>query len=112
MTRLTDVDLNHFEAPQAGPVFRSPALCASAAQFCCCRVTESSVFSRLSVEADQGCWKRWAPPRPRIFTTRAFCTPMRGGVASESQELRELAQWSEGHGLGGSPERHGAMTAL
>ena len=68
-------------------------------------------YSRLVAE-EAGRLLRWFGCEVRTFNPSGLPLPDDAGADhSKVQELRELAEWAEGM-LWGSPERHGAMTAI
>lgn len=68
-------------------------------------------YSRLVAE-EAGRLLRWFGCEVRTFNPSGLPLPDDAGADhSKVQELRELAEWSEGM-LWVSPERHGAMTAI
>tara|TARA_R110002126_G_C10489521_1_gene503251 strand:- start:7037 stop:7753 length:717 start_codon:yes stop_codon:yes gene_type:complete len=108
---LPNVDLNHFEAPSAGPVFAARPSAHRPRILLLYGSLRARSFSRLSVEEAARLLEAMGA-ETRIFNPRGLPLPDAEEASHPKvQELRELAQWSEGM-VWCSPERHGAMTGI
>ncbi|PKF22772.1 arsenical resistance protein ArsH [Pseudomonas hunanensis] len=108
---LPNVDLNHFEAPSAGSVFAARPSAHRPRILLLYGSLRARSFSRLSVEEAARLLEAMGA-ETRIFNPRGLPLPDAEEASHPKvQELRDLAQWSEGM-VWCSPERHGAMTGI
>ena len=108
---LPNVDLNHFETPSAEPVFAARPSAHRPRILLLYGSLRARSFSRLTVEEAARLLEAMGA-ETRIFNPRGLPLPDAEEASHPKvQELRELAQWSEGM-VWCSPERHGAMTGI
>lgn len=108
---LPNIDGTQFSTPTAAKVFADkPSTHAPRILLLYGSLRERS-FSRLTVEEAARLLKAMGA-EPRIFNPRGLpLADAEDASHPKVQELRELAEWSEGM-VWCSPERHGAMTGI
>ena len=108
---LPNINPTHFELPSADAIFADrPSAHRPRILLLYGSLRERS-FSRLVTEEAARLLEAMGA-EPRIFDPRGLPLPDSEDAShSKVQELRELAEWSEGM-VWCSPERHGAMTGI
>lgn len=108
---LPNIDPTHFQAPSTGAVFSAPVATHRPRILLLYGSLRARSFSRLAVEEAARLLDEMGA-ETRIFNPRGLPLPDAEEASHPKvQELRELAQWSEGM-VWCSPERHGAMTGI
>ncbi|QCF28107.1 arsenical resistance protein ArsH [Hydrocarboniclastica marina] len=108
---LPNIDPNHFDTPSAEPVFAARPSAHRPRILLLYGSLRARSFSRLTVEEAARLLEVMGA-ETRIFNPRGLPLPDAEEASHPKvQELRELAQWSEGM-VWCSPERHGAMTGI
>jgi len=111
MTDLSNLDNECFQAPDAASVFRESPSSHRPRILLLYGSLRARSFSRLAVEEAARLLEAMGA-ETRIFDPRGLPLPdAEPAEHPKVQELRELAQWSEGM-VWCSPERHGAMTGI
>jgi arsenic resistance protein ArsH len=108
---LPNIELEQFSAPASDSVFAEPPSSYPPRILLLYGSLRERSFSRLAVEEAARLLEAMGA-ETRIFSPRGLpLADAEEASHSKVQELRELAQWSEGM-VWCSPERHGAMTGV
>ena len=111
MTDLFNLDNNCFQVPGVDRVFQDQPATHKPRILLLYGSLRARSFSRLAVEEAARLLEAMGA-ETRIFDPRGLPLPdAEPAEHPKVQELRELAQWSEGM-VWCSPERHGAMTGI
>ncbi|HAI90897.1 MAG TPA: arsenical resistance protein ArsH [Alcanivorax sp.] len=111
MSDLPNIDQGCFETPNAASVFQDSPSSHRPRILLLYGSLRARSFSRLAVEEAARLLEAMGA-ETRIFDPRGLPLPdAEPAEHPKVQELRELAQWSEGM-VWCSPERHGAMTGI